>query len=118
MASIPTIITFAGLLSGSVGAILYPGKYGLVLLGISLILDIVDGWAARRLEATSEFGAALDMTGDSLLAVMIAYAAGGPCVAAVVVVGSAVLTSLSTCGRLPHRSSGRAVVTLWAFAHA
>lgn len=36
----------------------------LILLGVSFLSDVVDGWLARRLGQTSELGARLDTAGD------------------------------------------------------
>lgn len=61
-----------------------------LLLSVSVALDCVDGFAARRLGATSDFGARLDHAGDSAVAValLVSLWAVYPIPAALVIVGT------------------------------
>lgn len=48
-AAAPTIITLAGLGCGLAGVALAPSAVALALLVLSLLLDVLDGYVARRL---------------------------------------------------------------------
>jgi CDP-diacylglycerol---serine O-phosphatidyltransferase len=64
---VPNIITSGNLLCG-VLAIIYAGRGDLsiaaMFIGIAAILDFLDGFAARLLKATSEFGKQMDSLAD------------------------------------------------------
>ena len=71
-----------GLISGLVPLVAVPGEVdagGMWLAfgaaALSLALDGVDGWAARRARLASDFGARFDMEVDSLFALLLALAA-------------------------------------------
>jgi CDP-diacylglycerol--serine O-phosphatidyltransferase len=64
---IPNLITSGNLLCGAF-AIIYAGRGDLsiagMFIGIAAILDFLDGFAARLLKATSEFGKQMDSLAD------------------------------------------------------
>lgn len=64
---IPNLITSGNLLCGTF-AIIYAGRGDLsiagMFIGIAAILDFLDGFAARLLKATSEFGKQMDSLAD------------------------------------------------------
>ena len=51
----------------------------LALISIASLTDVLDGWLARRAQATSRFGALLDPLADRffVLVVVVTYVAGG-----------------------------------------
>jgi cardiolipin synthase (CMP-forming) len=69
-AQIPNAITVARIaLVLPTAWLLWEGRYvqALILMSIAGASDAVDGWLARRLQAVSQFGAALDPVADKLL---------------------------------------------------
>jgi cardiolipin synthase (CMP-forming) len=73
--SVPNVITVARIvLVLPTGLLLWHERYveALILMSIAGASDAIDGWLARRLDAVSQFGAALDPVADKLLvAIMI-----------------------------------------------
>jgi len=72
----PNAVTVAGTAVGIAGGLLVAGTglavpLGLLCLVASGVLDCVDGELARRRGATSDLGHALDVTGDTLVAVAL-----------------------------------------------
>ena len=102
-------VTFVGLCMGMAGA----AAHSPALLLASLAVDMADGALARRLNATSLFGAALDLTTDIAVAVAVAGELGALWAAVVVVIAA-------TIERVPgalsgsQRVTGRAALTCWA----
>ena len=111
---LPNAITLARLLAVPVLAVLaWSGMHGAfaALLLPALASDVLDGWLARRLDATTAFGAALDSIADILLVLVMVYAIwplhpyvyrehGWPIIAVVVIWVIAHAASLLRYGRL------------------
>lgn len=95
---------------GILGVLLWSSA-GAALLLVSLGVDAVDGTIARKLDATSVWGANLDRRADEALAMIIAWAVIGSPVMAVGLVLLQVWSRTSAAGI---RVSGRALVTLIA----
>lgn len=75
--ALPCALTLGGLVCGLLGAkTLASGEVGVAVLWILLgqVLDIADGWVARRLGAVTRWGAQLDITSDRCIAVAMACA--------------------------------------------
>lgn len=103
---VPTLVTMTGLALGVWGALV--ASPGLLLL--SLALDALDGWTARKLNATSAFGGHLDWSVDVFLAHLIALQFLGVSWCVVLTFYQAVALTLA------ERTSGRAMVALIASA--
>ncbi len=101
----------AGLGAGVAGAMLFPSSIGIALLLLSLALDVFDGHVARRLRATSEIGAALDLISDIVIASVLAHAVLGRFGAAFVIVVSVMLGAVSMAKLMPRPLSGRTALT-------
>ena len=74
---LPNAMTIARALSApAIGLLAYAQmtRPFIALLTAALLSDVVDGWLARRLGATSSLGATLDSVADILLAVAAMYA--------------------------------------------
>ena len=111
---LPNAITLARLLAVPVlGVLAWSGMHGAfaALLLPALASDVLDGWLARRLDATTAFGAALDSIADILLVLVMVYAIwplhpyvyrehGWPIIAVVVIWVIAHAASLLRYGRL------------------
>ena len=111
---LPNAITLARVLAVPVLAVLaWSGMHGAfaALLLPALASDVLDGWLARRLDATTAFGAALDSIADILLVLVMVYAIwplhpyvyrehGWPIIAVVVIWVIAHAASLLRYGRL------------------
>jgi phosphatidylserine synthase len=65
---IPSTITILGLALGLIGIQLLPSRPALILLLVSLICDVFDGYLARKLGARTRFGRELDWITDCVLA--------------------------------------------------
>jgi CDP-diacylglycerol--serine O-phosphatidyltransferase len=116
---LPSALTLAGLVAGLVGAwYLAHGEaaVGLCCLGLGQLLDLADGWLARRLDAATDFGARLDWSSDCAVAAAVYVAIG--CWPAVAL--AAVLQALTwpRAGAAPPRVSGRSAAVLLACVYA
>ncbi len=114
---IPTSITMLGLGLGVTGAMLFPSSLGIALLLLSLVLDVFDGRIARRLQATSEIGAALDLISDVVIASVLAYATLGRTWAGLVILGVTCLGAASWAKLAPRPLSGRTALTAFVVLH-
>lgn len=104
----PTVMTACGFVLG-----LFAVSEGSWVAGAaSLACDVADGWLARRLRASSDFGAMLDWCTDTVLAVALVLiwfpAAAHPYALSGLILWQAVHAELDIA---PHRTSGRAL--LW-----
>jgi phosphatidylglycerophosphate synthase/uncharacterized membrane protein YbhN (UPF0104 family) len=72
---VPNLITTARLIM-TMGLLFasgrHPGWQLTVAAGVILLLDVVDGWLARRMDQSSAFGASYDVEADALLVMTIA----------------------------------------------
>jgi cardiolipin synthase len=74
LANLPNLITAARIsMVFPIAWLLWQGYYveSLILTAVAGASDAVDGWLARRLDAVSPFGAALDPVADKLLVAVI-----------------------------------------------
>jgi phosphatidylglycerophosphate synthase len=112
---LPSAITLLGLGLGLglglVGIALLPSPIGLALLGASLLADVLDGWAARRLNAVTDLGAQLDLGVDYLLGVLLVGRVAGFAGAGAAAVIMAALIVASKRGYTPRLISGRTAIT-------
>jgi phosphatidylglycerophosphate synthase len=124
-AILPDLITHTGLMLGVLGVSWLPAKYALILIVASLIFDALDGWAARKLHATSKYGEGLDWSVDVAIAHAIVWRIAAladsmmfaPMVSAVLAklqAEGAYGATTSTPWRRRQRVSGRAFVTIGA----
>ncbi len=123
---IPSMLTLCGLACGLAGVVCWPSTrmLGAALLVASLLLDFLDGLAARALHACSVLGRHLDWSVDVALASAIAWRLLPGALALVVVPGVVVLQVISlrhmedvrrgVPNRGEIRCSGRALVTCLA----
>ena len=61
---IPNALTLGNLLCGVLSLMLGQQELALIFLAASLFLDLLDGWSARWLQATSDLGLQLDSLAD------------------------------------------------------
>lgn len=61
---IPSGVTVLGVICTFVAVVVYPHWLAVVLLVVGQLADVIDGWAARSLDACTEFGASLDRRAD------------------------------------------------------
>ena len=74
LAALPNVITVVRIgMVVPTAWLLWDGDYvaALILTGVAGASDAADGWLARRLDAVSQFGAALDPVADKLLIAVI-----------------------------------------------
>lgn len=98
---VPNTVTVFGLGLGLVSLSLYPSRLGIILMGLSLICDICDGFLARKLKVESVFGTELDWHTDVALAHIAAYITIGIIGNGILVLAQAIAhsTNLRTSGR-------------------
>lgn len=108
---LPSTITLLGLALALVGIALLPSAVGLALLGASLLCDVLDGWAARRLKVVTNLGARLDLGADYLIGVLLVARVVGVVGAAAAAVIMAALIVASKRGYTPRLISGRTAIT-------
>jgi phosphatidylglycerophosphate synthase len=67
------VTTFRLVLAAALGTALHGGPRALAasVVGVAFLLDGVDGWLARRLGLSSDFGAHLDMEADAFLVLVV-----------------------------------------------
>lgn len=107
------LLTSIGFIIGCIGILLMPDIVCVVFLLLSLIIDVIDGILARRLNASSNFGAILDWTVDTALSYMIAYRCAGIGYPIVAVAACSVLMVIQTLAKYTNaRFSGRSLVTI------
>lgn len=119
---VPSVITLVGLTLAVLGlALLKGGHFGaaLALIGASQVADVVDGWAARRLDAVTDEGAALDYVSDVAVFVMAVCVALPVWGAGAAVIGHAPIWAAGLSGRRSgQKYSGRAAAVALALASA
>ena len=75
--ALPCALTLGGLVCGLLGAAaLASGEVGVAVLWTVLgqVLDIADGWTARKLGAVTRWGAQLDIASDRMVAAALVCA--------------------------------------------
>ena len=114
MRVLPSIVTLAGLTYGVAALTVGAPHLAALFAAISLALDVADGALARALHAESEFGAMLDWSSDTTLALALVLKLWGFSVAGIVAMVALVLwqATHAALDLIPHKSSGRAL--LWA----
>lgn len=108
MRHVPNVLTALGLVAGLLGLGMWPSTPAIVLLGLSLVLDVADGHAARELGAVTPWGAELDWCSDVALSHAIAWRCLPPAGAAWASVTLVMIQSMR--GELLRLISGRAAV--------
>ncbi|MBS1262083.1 MAG: hypothetical protein MAG453_01422 [Calditrichaeota bacterium] len=66
-AAVPTLVSLANVAMGAAGAVLFLSGFveiGLVAIVIASLLDVIDGWVARKIGAEGEKGVAVDASAD------------------------------------------------------
>ena len=97
---IPSFLTLGNLICGFAALLVDNLQMSILLIGLSLFFDVLDGWAARALNAQSDLGKELDSLADMVsfgIVPAFLYAKSGPfqpvywnvAFAALVVAGSA-----------------------------
>lgn len=118
---VPSIITLTGLTLAVLGlAMLHAGLVwqSVAMLAAGQVCDLADGWAARRLDAVSDEGAALDYVSDVAVCVLALAFTLPPWAAGAAVIGHAPFWAAGLSGRQAgQKYSGRTaavvVAVLW-----
>lgn len=109
---IPSIITLLSAVLCLLALAQWPGVWSKPVLIFSLFLDACDGYVARKLKATTEFGATLDIRSDSALSVAIAWRCCGP--SAALIITLILLLMHTFAGYYEKRISGRWILSIIA----
>jgi len=78
----PDLITITGLLFAVIGFYFEP-PIGFIFFAFSFLMDVTDGWVARRFKKVTKFGGVLDSVFDKIVEVLflayitVNYAVGG-----------------------------------------
>ena len=115
---IPSVITLVGLTLAVLGLALLQGRHfgaAVALIGASQLADMADGWAARKLDAVTAEGAALDYVSDVAVFVMAVCVTLPVWGAGAAVIGHAPIWAAGLSGgQTGQKYSGRAVAVALA----
>jgi phosphatidylglycerophosphate synthase len=109
-------VTLLGLGTGALGLYLGEGL-GFFLLGLSIVLDCLDGWLARATQSVSTIGAELDWHSDILLSYCAAWRFFSVSTAIVMSIVLGACQMVTQLGERQTRVSGRTLVIGLAFLH-
>ncbi len=104
---IPTVITFLSAIVCLASLFVWPAR---LLMALSLLLDVLDGYTARRLDAVTRIGAMLDIRFDSMLAIAVVLKCYPAAMAAIILFWLLTTQVLATYYKKRFLDAGRLVL--------